>query len=88
MAMTVKELREALAGLSDDMPVILQKDAEGNGYSPAAGADGENAAYVVESTWSGTVMRRRLTPELRAHGFTDDDVAAVGVPCLVLYPVN
>ena len=37
--MNVKELRESLAELPDDMEVVLQKDPEGNGYSPLSGAD-------------------------------------------------
>ncbi len=32
--MTVKELKKAIKDLPDDMECILQKDAEGNGYSP------------------------------------------------------
>jgi hypothetical protein len=35
--MTVKELREALAELPDDLLVVVSRDAEGNGYSPASG---------------------------------------------------
>ena len=30
---TVKDLREFLEGLSDDMPIIKSKDDEGNGYN-------------------------------------------------------
>lgn len=74
MSMTVKELREALAELPDDMPVILQKDSEGNGYSPLAGADGEDSFYVEQSTQSGTVV----------HASEGLD----GCPCLVLWPIN
>lgn len=84
--MTVKELREALAGLPDDMPVILQKDAEGNGFSPLDGASGDNNSYEAESTWSGRVGFTRLTKQARAKGFTMDDVVD-GVPCVVLWPV-
>ena len=87
-AMNVKELRDALAGLPDDMPVILQKDAEGNGYSPLYGVDGENAAYVARTTWDGEVKRRRLSDEDRAAGFCDEDVSTDGAPCVVLWPVN
>jgi hypothetical protein len=34
MAMTVRELIAALQGVDPDLLVVLQEDAEGNGYSP------------------------------------------------------
>lgn len=43
--MNVKQLMDALSGLPDDMEVIIQKDAEGNGYSPLYGAD-PDAVYI------------------------------------------
>lgn len=39
--MNVKELKELLKDLPDDMGIYLQRDPEGNGYSPMAGADPE-----------------------------------------------
>jgi hypothetical protein len=75
--MTVKELRDALEGLDGDIPVILQKDAEGNGYSPLEGT--EEGYYVATNTWSGEV-------------FVDEaDALECGTtpkPCVVLWPVN
>ena len=53
--MNVKELKEQIANLPDDMEVVLQKDAEGNGYSPLSGAD-PDAVYIPDSTWSGDVF--------------------------------
>ena len=52
--MKVKELMEYLRGFDPEMEVILQKDSEGNGYSPLAGVD-DQAVYVAESTWRGEV---------------------------------
>lgn len=37
--MTVKELREELANLPDDLELVLQIDPEGNGYNPVRGID-------------------------------------------------
>lgn len=54
MAMTVKELREALKRYPDDMEVIVQSDSEGNSYSPLYRVDG-NAVYVARETWYGDV---------------------------------
>ncbi len=88
MPMTIKDLREALVGLPDNMPVICQKDGEGNGYSPLAGADRDNNSYVAESTWSGSVKLTKLTHKALLKGYDEEDVAEGGVPCLVLYPIN
>ena len=76
--MTVKELIEILSRMNQYIPVILQKDAEGNGYSPLRGAD-DVAVYVAETTYSGTV-----------YGEQDimDGYGKGGVPCVVLHPVN
>lgn len=52
--MNVKELKESLKDLPDDMEVIMQNDSEANGFSPLASADPE-CVYVPESTWDGYV---------------------------------
>ena len=52
--MTVKELKEAIALLPDDMIVIIQKDSEGNDYSPLREAD-TDCVYIAETTWYGQV---------------------------------
>lgn len=78
MSLTVKALRAVLNGLPDDMPVILEKDAEGNGYSPLASADTDHV-YEAETTWSGEV-----------HDTTDSEYEADerDVRVLLLGPVN
>lgn len=40
--MNVKELRDLLAKLPDDLPVILQSDPEGNGYHIVRGAEADH----------------------------------------------
>lgn len=90
--MNVRELREVLAKLPDDMQVILQKDAEGNGYSPLCG--GDEGMYQAESTWSGDVY---ITPEQLAEKLAepnsrwdaeDDAPPEDSIRVLVLWPVN
>ena len=93
--MTLDDLRKALASfarLPGSTPVILQKDAEGNGYSPLAG--GEEAMYLPLSDWSGEV---HLTPEGLAEKLAesnslydeeDDAPPEEAVRAIVLYPVN
>jgi len=71
--MTVNELIAQLKDLPLDAEVILQKDSEGNGYSPAAGA--EVALYEKESSYSGWV-------------YSVDDPEGQGEQAVVIWPVN
>lgn len=86
--MTVRDLIALLSPMDPNRIVVLQKDAEGNGYSPLrdGGAD-DNAVYVADTTWSGDVRIQTLTPELVVAGFGEEDTGS-GVPCVVLVPVN
>ena len=52
--MNVLELINLLNDLPPELEVILQKDSEGNGYSPLEGVDGE-CIYIKDSTWSGDI---------------------------------
>lgn len=85
--MKVKQLIRLLSSCDQNAEVILQKDAEGNGYSPLSGADHE-AVYVPENTWSGNVF---------STGWTADDACMEEAEwkrlmkrkrCVVLHPVN
>lgn len=85
--MKVRELLEILSTLDPEMECIVQKDAEGNGYSPLSGAD-PNGIYVAETTWYGEVYDSTWTaedadmPEAAWNGMLE-------MPrCLVLHPVN
>lgn len=62
-----------LLGLDPNAEVILQKDAEGNGYSPLAGLDAK-CVYVPNNTYSGEVYEA-----------SEGDKRP---RCVVLYPVN
>lgn len=85
--MNVKELKEILNELPDDMEVILQKDSEGNGYSPLSGGDAE-AIYVPESTWSGDVYSSKWTAD-DADMNNDEWKEILSNPkALILYPIN
>ncbi len=79
MTITVSELIAQLSELPGDSIVILQKDSEGNGYSPCVGAD--TAMYVPESTWSGEVLNQEDYEE-------DQESYEDAIPCVVLWPVN
>lgn len=83
--MNVQELIEQLQTLDPERIVILQKDAEGNGYSPLSCF--WEGAYEAYSTWSGEAGLDKLTDELIAEGYSEDDLCR-GEPAVVLVPVN
>lgn len=47
----MKELRDLLAAHDDDDLVIIQKDSEGNDFSPLR--DVWDGSYIPDTTWSG-----------------------------------
>lgn len=85
--MTVGDLRKMLADQPDDRPVVLARDAEGNGHSPLAEAI--EAMYQAETTWAGEVYP---TPEEiadSAGGWSEEDGAPdEAVRVVLLGPVN
>jgi hypothetical protein len=87
--MTLEGLRQhlaLLAHLPGDTPVILAKDAEGNGFSPLIEA--EHAMYLADTTYSG---EHYLTDEARAAEEDPDDYSAApvdAVHAVFLWPVN
>lgn len=84
--MTLAELRAQLDALNlpDDTPVILARDAEGNGYSPVVQVD--DALYEAESTYSGQLY---ATPEMRAAEPGEwDEAPDTAVPAIFLWPTN
>lgn len=85
--MKVKDLIRELQLLDPELEVIVQKDSEGNGYSPLAGTD-ENCIYVAETTWSGEVYDSTWTAE--DADMSEDEWAKMlkNPRCVVLYPVN
>jgi hypothetical protein len=85
--MKVKELIEALQEVDPEMEVILQKDSEGNGYSPLAGAD-LDAVYVADTTWSGTAYHADWTAGDCCLDEEEWKELQAGPRALILYPVN
>lgn len=85
--MKVKELIEVLQTLDPEMECIVQKDSEGNGYSPLAGAD-PDCIYIAETTWYGEVYNSNDSAE---ENDMDEDLweAMLKKPrCVVLHPVK
>jgi glucose dehydrogenase len=85
---TVQQLMQILSQCPKERLVILARDREGNDYSPLDDVRTDNTDYVADTTWSGQIGLRRLTADDRASGYTEEDVARGGVPCVVLRPVS
>jgi len=84
--MIAKDLIEIL-NKNPEAEVILQKDSEGNGYSPLAGAD-PDCVYIPDSTWSGEVYSMEMSAE-EADMDDEEWEEIINKPkCFVLYPVN
>jgi len=78
--MKVEELIKQLSKLNPKAIVVLQKDSEGNGYSPLAGS--EAAKYRAENTYSGEVPHPDDIKEM------DKEDKKGLVDCVVLWPIN
>lgn len=78
--MIVSELMKVLSKLPPDTDVVLQKDAEGNGY------------MVLEDTWEGAFNEKdgeagfmELTEELKKEGYEKEDIVHNGKPAIFLW---
>lgn len=85
--MTVKELKDAILNLPDEMEVILQKDAEGNGYSPLRGAD-PDAVYIPETTYYGEVYSTEWTAYDAGMNEAEWKNTLSKPRALILHPLN
>ena len=85
--MTVKDLKELISNLPEDMEVILQKDREGNGYSPLEGGDSD-AIYIPDSTWSGEVYNTKWSAYDAAMEESEWEEMKLKPRALILYPIN
>ena len=68
--MNVKQLRELIADLPDDMEIICSADAEGNGYSDLSGAwqgyyksEGYRDGYVIGTDEPFSDYEELMDPE-------------------------
>ena len=72
-----------------DVELIMQKDAEGNGYSPLYGVD-FNVVYVPDNnTWSGTVYDLAFTADDNCMTEAEwERIKQTNSGYAVLHPVN
>lgn len=86
--MKVKELIEALQKIDPECEVILQKDSEGNGYSPLEDID-DDAIYIANNDWSGDVYSLQWTAEeVDIDEDEWEDIKRSSPKCVVLFPIN
>lgn len=85
--MKVKDLKELIKNLPDDMQIVMSSDGEGNSYSPLSGGD-YNSVYVPESTWSGNIFYCGWTSDEACMEEEEWQKLLEEPKCLVLYPVN
>jgi hypothetical protein len=85
--MKVKDLIESLQQMDPDLEIIMQKDSEGNGYSPLAGVD-PDGIYVADSTYSGDVYTASWSA---GDACMDDEEWAEMLArprAAIMYPIN
>lgn len=87
MAATVKELIEELKKLPPNAQVILQKDGEGNGFSPLSGVSG-SCIYVPESSWHGEVYDTNWSASDACMSDEDWTEFCKQEKCVILEPTN
>lgn len=85
--MTVKELKEKLKNYPDDMLVIVQKDAEGNGYSPLNGLN-NTSVYIPEAPWFGEVYDTKWTADEACMEPDEWEKMKLEPRALILRPIN
>lgn len=84
---TVGMLIEQLKMYDPEMDIVIQKDSEGNGFSPMAGAD-PNGVYVAESAYGGQVFDAEWSAD--DCGFEEEEWnELLDQPrTLIIYPIN
>lgn len=82
--MTAAELIAALSKLDPSTEIIIQKDGEGNGYSPLH--EVYTGVYQKRNDWSGEVGygREDMTPELRATLATEYGCAPATIEAMIV----
>lgn len=85
--MNVGELKKYIKDLPDEMEVIIQKDGEGNGFSPLSGLD-SNAVYIPDSTWDGYVYSMSWTSDDACVGEEEWEGIKSNPRSLILVPTN
>lgn len=87
---TVGNMLDMLSGYDRDLPFIIQKDSEGNNFSPLSYIDSQSV-YVPVNTWYGEKYLGSLSDDLIVDGYGEDDLAPdpdKAIKALFLVPIN
>jgi hypothetical protein len=79
--MKVSELIAELQKCEPDLEVVVSKDGEGNGYSPAIEA--QSGYYDADTTWSGEFYGEEIVGD---EDYSQPSEKAVGAVCI--WPTN
>jgi hypothetical protein len=85
--MTAAELIAELQKMPPDAQVIMQKDGEGNGFSPLDSLDAD-CIYVPDNTWSGEIIDTRWSASDACQSPEEWEETCKQKRCVLLYPVN
>lgn len=85
--MNVKQLISKLVCLPDEMEVILQKDAEGNEFSPLNNVDTESV-YIPYSDCSGEAYSVHSSAEDECMSEKEWEEVLENTKVLILYPMR
>lgn len=85
--MTIKELKDKIATLPDDMILIIQEDSEGNRYSPLKDID-TDCVYLPRTLYSGTVYSTDWSADDACLSQEEWDAILAAPRCGVLFPIN
>lgn len=85
----VKQLMNLLKELDPELHVILQRDSEGNDYSPMAYYNLDKCKiFEFGSLLNCKVGTGMLTPKFKKDGFSESDVLADREDALILVPYH
>lgn len=71
--------------LFPDHDVLISSDSEGNSYAQLVEGSISVSSFV-DSRWGPDIRYNKLTPELAAQGYTEEDIDPNAEPCFVIYP--
>lgn len=73
---------------SPDCELIMQKDAEGNGYSPLSGVE-MDVVYIPDTTYSGEVYSKEYTADDNCMEEDEwEEYKRTNSGYAVLFPIN
>lgn len=86
--MKIKELKELIKDLNDDMEIILSKDAEGNNFCPLS--DSGQGIYIADAggSWFGEIYHDEWSADDALVDQEEWNEILKKPRCLVLWPVN